>query len=189
MDKKEVAQLLKLNKLNFGYLYKDLPKEDLEQLLNNWTYQLKDIPRELGNSAFLLAQRERGSKPVDISSIFSAIDKINCKNEISTSELWELAVKTAYKIADNCTGYRYTATMEDGRTQGQYYRDKNASLFKSLPEPIRKWMGSTSAMVEMGRTPRYELEKFTRPRFMRELKGETVDKVMLGECDTLRIEE
>lgn len=156
----------KLMDLNFA-MYKgserELSKEHAATQLTVWAAVLKDVPFSAGQKAMLKAFRVCRF-PVTLADLMAQLHAMQAEQDISGPECWAEITRAGRQAADNAAGYGWTLRMEDGRTQGQIMRDKNKRLFESLHPAARRWLGSLSELVNLGRMDSTEL-KYQRRDF------------------------
>ena len=161
MKEQEVLTLLKLNKSNFPYAYREMNKEEAEALLKSWYGCLKEYPADLILSCFGQALTYC-KNPVTIADIFTVLRKAQKAQEPDVEELWRkmvLAGCRCYRLAGaNNDNFYYNGRSDKykGMTQGRELEIDCQKEYESLPAPCKAFIRSMYQLIDLGNTDKDE---------------------------------
>lgn len=183
MDTKQVGMLLEQNRAMYRQCERPITDRDIAIQAKIWAVALRDIPFETAQAA-MVAAFQVCRFPVTLADLTAQLRTMSAAQDISAPECWEQLKKGAKKAVNNAAGYGYTLRLEDGRTQGQAFREANKEIFRALHPAAQAWLGSVSELVRLGELDADALS-FRRREFERAFAAYQAQKPLCisGDCD------
>lgn len=170
MNKRDVVELIAMNKINFPNAYKDMTKEDSQLLINSWLIQLEPYNSELVKTAFMRALKVC-KFPVTLADIFGEIRKIQKAVEKPIEQLWMEFQQASAKCKELSLGFGFTFVEDNGNPQGRNYRDEARQIFDNLSPEVREYCGSLGRLIDFADVDSAHLEQVIWPAFRRSVEG------------------
>lgn len=150
MTKEETAQLIRMNFTLYKLGSKPLTDEEMETIIDVWTYQFKDFPGDVVKRAFLAANRVC-VYPITVADIFKQLSQ-----NIDPDAEWE-ALADAARKAQRFLSWRNFPMVTGIDEKGGLLRSDGTkelkALFDSLPPAAKTYAGSVGGLEELARTP------------------------------------
>lgn len=179
MTKEEVTQLICMNFSLYKLGAKPLTENEMHDMVTVWAYQFRDYPVDMVKQAFLDANRECVF-PITVADICSHLPKEDMADN------WR-QLKAAISKVEYYMGWRACPMLlgigEDGRPVKSSGTEEIAAVFDALPRTVKKWLGSSSELVNLSRYSEDELDRYRRPEFMK-LSPEPLIRQERKECLT-----
>ena len=141
MTQEEVIKLLRLVKGYKPALYKNMSDDDKRDIASAWYMTFKDYNAD----EVIAATQYCCANIVGIPDIAIIKNKIDNQHQKCTSELWE-ELRKALRV--------HCRRVEERR-----------KLFNSLPEEVKRFVGSPNGLYELGLVPIETLNTVTRGQF------------------------
>ncbi len=170
MNKRDIVELIAMNKINFPNAYKDMGKEESQALVACWLNQLEPYDKYLVQEAFGRALKVC-KFPVTLADIFGEIRKIQKAVEKPIEQLWMEFQQASTKCKELSLGFSYTFVGDNGRTQGKTYRDEAGQIFDSLSPEVREYCGSLGRLIDFADVDSAHMEQVIWPAFRRSIEG------------------
>lgn len=163
MTREDVAKLIRMNFVLYKLGSRPLTDEEMETTIDVWAYQFRDYDGDTVKRAFLEANRV-------------------CKFPISVADIWEhlpkedmadnwRKLKTAIGKAEYYMSWRSCPMVmgvdDNGKPIKSSGTEEIAAVFDALPQTVKKWLGSSSELVNLSKYNEEELDRFRRPEFMK----------------------
>ncbi|MGN0444213.1 MAG: replicative helicase loader/inhibitor [Acutalibacteraceae bacterium] len=170
MTNKEMSEIFAIWML--AYPSAEMFKGGIQKLaptVKLWTQCFKDLDFDTAQRAAIRLCKTSAFPPT-IAEFEKAIKSLYDPFTLSPATMWAKLVNAAEIIYDILPCFRYTLPMCDGRTQGEHYRDKAEAIYNELPEIVKDYVGSYSAMLQLarelescnGQSLSYKRDKFER---------------------------
>ena len=160
----KITEIIAAIKTIYPYYAKDT---DVSILVQLWNRLLKEYPDELIDACFIKCLQTCKMPPTP-ADVIEQIKSLVQSQEPSDEELWTVLTK-ALKEADRLVYYfQFTAIQANGKTQGDNARAEFDSLWESLPEKIKQYLGGKSELRVMSSLDDEDL-KFEKNRFLKNM--------------------
>lgn len=113
-----------------------------------WFDLLKDYPREVVKQASMNVMKRVTFRPT-VADICNEIKAMTRSQGASDSELWQELSDVLWKVAHNANGYKYTARLENGMTEGEWCMLQNEKIFQELSPVLREYLADVSQLVHL----------------------------------------
>lgn len=149
MNKIDALELLKLNQTLYKMRPDVLTDAELNKNVEVWAWQFKDYDAATVKRAFLMAVRVC-KYPVTIADVFEQLDRM--QPAASPESMWQ-ELMAARKKAQKYLPWRSCPMVigldENGEKIKSNGQKELQELFDSLPEAIRNYLGSVSALKDL----------------------------------------
>lgn len=108
--------------------------------------------------------------PVTLADLMEQLRNMQTTCEPTAGEAWTKLLTTARKAADTACEYNFTIRTAEGITQGEAAKIRNRKRWDELHPAAQKWMGSLSALINLGNMDDYSLS-YQRRDFERAYKA------------------
>lgn len=159
-SKNKIIEVIGAIKTIYPYYAKET---SVELLVNMWQGLFADYSDKEIETAFMMCLKICKTPPTP-ADIIEQINEIQQLNVPSVEELWNTFIEYIEKSRRYVYNFGFTMTESNGKTQGQNAREKFHSLWKSMPEEIKQFVGGEGEMIRIARADDEEL-KFLRNRF------------------------
>lgn len=163
MTREDVAKLIRMNFVLYKLGSKPLTDDEMELMLDAWAYQFRDYDGPTVKRAFLEANKVC-KYPISVADIFDQLPKEDMADN------WR-KLKAAIGKAEYYMGWRSCPMVfgidDNGRPIKSSGTNEIAAVFDSLPQTVKKWLGSSSELVNLSRYSEDELDRYRRPEFMK----------------------
>lgn len=163
MTREDVAKLIRMNFVLYKLGAKPLTDDEMELMLDAWAYQFRDYDGSTVKRAFLAANRVC-KYPISVADIVDQLPKEDM------ADSWR-KLKAAIGKVEYYMGWRSCPMVlgidDNGRPVKSSGTDEIAAVFDGLPQTVKKWLGSSSELVNLSRYSEDELDRYRRPEFMK----------------------
>lgn len=159
----KITEIIAAIKTIYPYYAKEA---NVQVLVKTWGVLLKDYPdQDVDTALYMCLQTcKMPPTPADL------IEKLNAMKtalEPSDEEMWNELTKALRKANRLIYMFNFNARDANGLTQGENARKAFRSLYESLPEKVRMYLGGSGEFQRLGRNLDEEELKFERSRFMK----------------------
>lgn len=163
MTREDVAKLIRMNFVLYKLGSKPLTDNEMELMLDAWAYQFRDYDGTAVKRAFLEANRVC-KYPIGVADIFDQLPKEDMAD--NWRKLKAAIGKVEYYMSwKSCP--MVLGIDDNGRPVKSSGTDEIAAVFDGLPQTVKKWLGSSSELVNLSRYSVEELDRYRRPEFMK----------------------
>lgn len=167
MTKAEVAELIRMNFVLYKLGAKPLTDEEMATTINVWYWHFGGYPAAAVKRAFLEANKVC-VYPIQPADIYARMQA-----NVDTNGLW-LELKDALGKAQLYAERRRCPLIVGLDERGKPIKDDGEtalqSLWDGLSEPVRRYLGSRSTLVDMGKMSGEELERYRKAEFCKSVK-------------------
>lgn len=150
MTREDAAKLIRMNFVLYKLGSKPLTDDEMEMMLDVWTFQFKDYPGDMVKRAFLAANRVC-VYPITVADIFRQL-----ASNIDPQAEWD-ALDAAARKAQKFLSWRNCQMVTGIDAQGGLLRSDGTkelqTLFEELPPAARSYVGSVGGLEELAQTP------------------------------------
>lgn len=150
MTREDAAKLIRMNFVLYKLGSKPLTDDEMETMLDVWTFQFKDYPGDMVKRAFLAANRVC-VYPITVADIFRQL-----ASNIDPPAEWD-ALAAAARKAQKFISWRNCPMVTGVDTQGGLLRSDGTkelqTLFEELPPAAKSYVGSVGGLEELAQTP------------------------------------
>lgn len=150
MTREDAASLIRMNFVLYKLGAKPLTDEEMELMLDVWTYQFRDYPGDTVKRAFLAANRVC-VYPITVADIFRQL-----ASNIDPPAEWD-ALAAAARKAQTFLSWRNCPMITGLDEKGCLLRSNGTQelqdLFDGLPPAARSYIGSVGGLEELAQTP------------------------------------
>lgn len=139
--------------------------EDIKSRIRLWAAELGGYPEKIVTVAFRNVIRSSVFAP-KLADIVTEIERIENLSEKSAEDVWREISGLFDAVSWNKAGYRYNATEENGKTQGENCYFRNKKLYESLSDEAKRYVTSLSELEELSQLPQDSL-RYEKARFMK----------------------
>lgn len=150
MTREDAAKLIRMNFVLYKLGSKPLTDDEMEMMLDVWTFQFKDYPGDMVKRAFLAANRVC-VYPITVADIFRQL-----ASNIDPPAEWDALAAAAHK-AQKFLSWRNCPMVTGIDAQGGLLRSDGTkelqTLFEELPPAAKSYVGSVGGLEELAQTP------------------------------------
>lgn len=150
MTREDAAKLIRMNFVLYKLGSKPLTDDEMETMLDVWTFQFKDYPGDMVKRAFLAANRVC-VYPITVADIFRQL-----ASNIDPPAEWD-ALAAAARKAQKFISWRNCPMVTGIDAQGGLLRSDGTkelqTLFEELPPAAKSYVGSVGGLEELAQTP------------------------------------
>lgn len=150
MTREDAAKLIRMNFVLYKLGSKPLTDDEMEMMLDVWTFQFKDYPGDMVKRAFLAANRVC-VYPITVADIFRQL-----ASNIDPPAEWD-ALAAAARKAQKFISWRNCPMVTGIDAQGGLLRSDGTkelqTLFEELPPAAKPYVGSVGGLEELAQTP------------------------------------
>lgn len=150
MTREDAAKLIRMNFVLYKLGSKPLTDDEMEMMLDVWTFQFKDYPGDMVKRAFLAANRVC-VYPITVADIFRQL-----ASNIDPPAEWD-ALAAAARKAQKFLSWRNCPMVTGIDAQGGLLRSDGTkelqTLFEELPPAAKSYVGSVGGLEELAQTP------------------------------------
>lgn len=150
MTREDAAKLIRMNFVLYKLGAKPLTDDEMEMMLDVWTFQFKDYPGDMVKRAFLAANRVC-VYPITVADIFRQL-----ASNIDPPAEWD-ALAAAARKAQKFISWRNCPMVTGIDAQGGLLRSDGTkelqTLFEELPPAAKSYVGSVGGLEELAQTP------------------------------------
>lgn len=150
MTREDAAKLIRMNFVLYKLGSKPLTDDEMEMMLDVWTFQFKDYPGDMVKRAFLAANRVC-VYPITVADIFRQL-----ASNIDPQAEWD-ALAAAARKAQKFLSWRNCPMVTGIDAQGGLLRSDGTkelqTLFEELPPAATSYVGSVGGLEELAQTP------------------------------------
>ena len=168
MTVKEVQALIQQNLDMYRISERSFTTQQAASCVTIWYAALKDIPAQAGFKAMLQAFTVCRF-PVTPADLMEQLRNMQTACEPTAGEAWNKLLTTARKAANTACEYNYTIHTPEGISQGEAAKIRNRKRWDELHPAAQKWLGSISALINLGNMDDYSLS-YQRRDFERAYK-------------------
>lgn len=161
----KITEMIAAIKTIYPYYAKD---SDVAILVKTWTILLKPYSDEIVELAFLRCFQKCKTPPTP-ADVIEQINFMEESNEPSDEELWAKFVRALRDVEKQMYYFQFTFVGENGKTQGQEAREKVSEIWDSLPERVKKYVGSKGELMRAAQNYSDEELKYEKTRFFKSL--------------------
>lgn len=150
MTREDAAKLIRMNFVLYKLGSKPLTDDEMEMMLDVWTFQFKDYSGDMVKRAFLAANRVC-VYPITVADIFRQL-----ASNIDPPAEWD-ALAAAARKAQKFLSWRNCPMVTGIDAQGGLLRSDGTkelqTLFEELPPAAKSYVGSVGGLEELAQTP------------------------------------
>ena len=150
MTREDAAKLIRMNFVLYKLGSKPLTDDEMEMMLDVWTFQFKDYPGDMVKRAFLAANRVC-VYPITVADIFRQL-----ASNIDPPAEWD-ALAAAARKAQKFLSWRNCPMVTGVDAKGGLLRSDGTkelqALFEELPPAAKSYVGSVGGLEELAQTP------------------------------------
>ena len=150
MTREDAAKLIRMNFVLYKLGSKPLTDDEMEMMLDVWTFQFKDYPGDMVKRAFLAANRVC-VYPITVADIFRQL-----ASNIDQPAEWD-ALAAAARKAQKFISWRNYPMVTGIDAKGGLLRSDGTkelqTLFEELPPAAKSYVGSVGGLEELAQTP------------------------------------
>lgn len=163
-SKNKILEVIGAIKTIYPYYAKET---NVELLVNMWQILFADYADKELEIAFMMCLKICKTPPTP-ADIIEQINDLQRADAPTDEELWNSFTEYLKEARRYVYNFGYTMTESNGKTQGQNAREKFHSLWESMPEDIKQFVGGEGEMIRIARAGDDEL-KFERNRFFKSI--------------------
>ena len=160
-DKKTIIKAIGAIKTIYSYFGKDT---DIELLVNTWDSLLKGYSNEEVDKGVYLALQRCKYAPVP-ADVIEQIESIRQIKKPCEAELWATLQKALKEVLYFSYRLEYNYIDDSGISQGEQAKRAISSIWESLPEELKIYIGDKTELVSSAKALNYAEVGFERNRF------------------------
>lgn len=158
----KITEMIAAIKTIYPYYAKDT---DVKTLVKTWSVLLNSYTDSAVDVAFYKCLQicKMPPTPADVIEQLNEMLKVDVP---TVEELWNDFIKVLDEARKYVYRFNFTATEDNGLTQGQIARNKFRKLWNSLSDDIKQFVGGEGEMIRMAQADDDEL-KYEHNRFLK----------------------
>ena len=160
-SKQTIIKAIGAIKTIYNYFGKDA---DIELLVNTWTALLEEYSDSEVEKGVFMALKKCKYAPVP-ADVIEQIEEMKQIKKPSESELWAEFQKALKKVLYYSYRLEYNYIDESGISQGQQARNAIDSVWESMPQELKIYVGDKSELITMARALNHSDSSYERSRF------------------------
>ena len=143
---KKIAEIIAAIKTIYPYYSKDA---DSGTLAKTWAVLLRDISDEVTDIALMQSLKVCKVPPTP-ADVLEQVRSIQAAFEPTDEEMWTELLQALRRTRQLVYRFGFTFVEDNGKTQGEIAKEDFETLWNSLPEKLRYYLGSKGELIRMG---------------------------------------